>query len=491
MPDGDTTSKGTCTLSEVALTGVEVIDDSNPTYDCPAVLVMEGETDKTLSSIKYKGAMTPAINEISPRFGTVVGGDVVTFTGINFVADHTKYSVVIDGINCPVSAATTTSVTCTTGKRPYLPPAALVITVDGVGLVSTRGLRYLYVNLWSADTTWGGEFQPMEGETVYIPKGLNLLVDVDRTPKLKAVLVEGSLLFMPHTDPAHQRSFDAMYVFVRGGYMEVGTKQFPYTSKLTLTMHGTAEDPYIPIYGNKVIGLRDGILEMHGVERVPAWTSMEKTSMPGDTTITLNTAVDWKVGEQIAIASTSYKGADADKRFIAAIDRTDASKPILTLDAPLEFKHFAARETFGASDFIEMRAEVALLTRNVVYRGDPETTEANTYGATMFFHSNGDDSLEARLWHIECTGMGQAFKLGRYAIHFHMIGAVHKSYAEGVVVHTSFNRAFTIHGTRYLRLTNNVAYHVKGHTVFIEDAVETENVMTNNLIFRTERPWSC
>ena len=138
----------------------------------------------------------------------------------------------------------------------------------------------------------------MDGETVYIPKGLNLLVDVDRTPKLKAVLVEGSLLFMPHpTDKDHQRHFDAMYVFVKGGYMEVGTPNFPYTSKLTLTMHGAATDPYIPIYGNKVIGLRNGILEMHGVERIPAWTTMEKTSEIGENTITLHTEVDWKVGE--------------------------------------------------------------------------------------------------------------------------------------------------------------------------------------------------
>jgi len=78
----------------------------------------------------------------------------------------------------------------------------------------------------------------------------------------------------------------------------------------------------------------------------------------------------------------------------------------LTLDKPLEFKHFAKKETFGATDFIEMRAEVAVLTRDVVYRGDPETSVTNTYGATMFMHSNGDDSLEARLKHIECTNMG-------------------------------------------------------------------------------------
>jgi hypothetical protein len=140
------------------MTGVEVIEDKNPTYDCPTVLVMEGETDVNLLPIKYKGTMTPTINSISPRFGTVTGGSDVTFTGINFVTDISKYSVVIDGIACTVSAATTTSVTCKTGKRPGLPPNTLEILVDGVGLASTRGLRYLYVNLWTDDHTWGKEF---------------------------------------------------------------------------------------------------------------------------------------------------------------------------------------------------------------------------------------------------------------------------------------------------------------------------------------------
>ena len=63
-----------------------------------------------------------------------------------------------------------------------------------------------------------------------------------------------------------------------------------------------------------------------------------------------------------------------------------------------------------------------------------------------------------------------------------MIGAVHKSYAKGVVVHSGFNRAFTIHGTHYLRLIDNVAYNVKGHTFFIEDAAEMKNHIEHNLV---------
>jgi hypothetical protein len=78
---------------------------------------------------------------------------------------------------------------------------------------------------------------------------------------------------------------------------------------------------------------------------------------------------------------------------------------------------------------------VGLLSRNVLYRGDPETSPENQYGATIFLHSEGDDSLTCRLSYTEFNNVGQAFKLGRYAIHFHMIGAVHKSYAHGNAIH--------------------------------------------------------
>lgn len=43
---------------------------------------------------------------------------------------------------------------------------------------------------------------------------------------------------------------------VRGGYMEVGTEEFPYTSRLIITMHGNKKTPELPIYGNKCIAVR-------------------------------------------------------------------------------------------------------------------------------------------------------------------------------------------------------------------------------------------
>ncbi len=78
------------------------------------------------------------------------------------------------------------------------------------------------------------------------------------------VLVEGALIFAPHLDPNHQRNFDAGYIFIKGGYMEVGTEEHPYTSKLTITMHGDVTTPAIPTFGNKNIAVMHGMLSMIG-----------------------------------------------------------------------------------------------------------------------------------------------------------------------------------------------------------------------------------
>jgi hypothetical protein len=212
---------------------------------------------------------------------------------------------------------------------------------------------------------------------VYVPNGLNLLVDVDSTPLLNAIIVEGSIIFAPHaTDNTHHRSFDAKYIFINEGKMEVGTEEFPYTSKITITMHSDVSDPYLPIYGNKVIGVRYGTLDMHGPVRTPTWTELETTVQVGGTSITLKEAVDWVAGEEIAIAPTDFEGRHAERRTIQSIDKSTPNKPVITLDAPLEYKHFAQTQSFGI-DTIDMRAEVGLLTRNVVYRGDPETSADN------------------------------------------------------------------------------------------------------------------
>jgi len=291
-----------------------------------------------LTTVTYDDALTPLLESLSPRYGTVEGGTEITFTGTNFPTDMGLYSIEIDEQVCTVTSATLTEVRCLTDPRPGLyEDTYLSMNVDGYGNVATRGLVFRYVSAWSASSTWGGEASPQEGETVWVPAGMHLLVDVDCTPIINLILVEGSLIFEPDSDPDHERCFNAYYIFIHNGYMEVGTEEHPYTSKLTITLHGNKETPEVPVYGSKVLAVRNGQLEMHGEVREPTWTELETTVEAGSNTLTLHTAVDWKVGEEIVIAPTSFEYYHAEIRAISDVDRTNVNNPVITLNASLSY----------------------------------------------------------------------------------------------------------------------------------------------------------
>lgn len=63
-----------------------------------------------------------------------------------------------------------------------------------------------------------------------------------------------------------------------------------------------------------------------------------------------------------------------------------------------------------------------------------------------------------------------------------MAGDVPKSYVRGISVHHSIARVLTIHGTHFLLAEKNVGYHVEGHNIFVEDGIETNNVIQDNLM---------
>ena len=83
--------------------------------------------------------------------------------------------------------------------------------------------------------------------------------------------------------------------------------------------------------------------------------------------------------------------------------------------------------------------------------------------------------------HIEITYAGQAFRLGRYPIHFHINGDMNGSYVRGCGIHHTFNRAINIHHTDNILVENNVVYDVMGGAIFLEDSIEVGNIFQYNL----------
>lgn len=75
-------------------------------------------------------------------------------------------------------------------------------------------------------------------------------------------------------------------------------------------------------------------------------------------------------------------------------------------------------------------------------------------------------------------------------MHFHMNGDVSDSYVIGNAVHDSFARVLTIHGVHYLTVQDNVGHIVHGHNIFLEDGIETHNVIEGNLMISSIQVWN-
>lgn len=88
---------------------------------------------------------------------------------------------------------------------------------------------------------------------------------------------------------------------------------------------------------------------------------------------------------------------------------------------------------------------------------------------------------QARISYTEVTFAGQAFRLGRYPIHFHLNGDMSTSYVRGCGIHKTFNRAVNIHGTHNTLVEKTVIYNIMGGAFFLEDGIETGNTIQYNL----------
>ena len=84
-------------------------------------------------NVVYDISITPWITSIEPRYGTVEGGTLVVFTGLNLEPlGGGVAKVFIDDVECTGAAATATTITCTTGPRlgEFAEDPKLVITLE-------------------------------------------------------------------------------------------------------------------------------------------------------------------------------------------------------------------------------------------------------------------------------------------------------------------------------------------------------------------------
>jgi cell surface hyaluronidase len=322
---------------------------------------------------------------------------------------------------------------------------------------------------WSDPKSWTSGKVPVAGEAVVIPTGKSIMLDVS-PPALKSLEIQGALKFAEK-----DLELTAGWIMLHGGQLQIGSSQIPFTKQATITLTGANTGADNMGMGEKFLGvMMGGQLDLHG-QTVKSWTRLSNTAAKDATTIVVDDSSGWNPGDGVAIASTDYDTAQSEEFTITAKNGNT-----LTLSGKLKFMHYGQAQTFAAKT-LESRAEVALLRRNIVIRGE-EASSKDGFGGHLMVMDTG----KARIENVELTRMGQLKTLKRYPIHFHMQGDNGDgSYVLNSVMHHNFNRCITIHGTGKLLIQNNAAFDTVGHCYFLEDGSETANTLEGNLGFRT------
>ena len=451
--------------------------------------------------LAYRGALAPTVTSVYPTRGSTAGGTVLTLQvdGLPSNLEVADVAVSVVGLACAVRAVTAATVTCTTSSygvtragRLGHGPVDLIVASLGRAVASSNA-TYQYIDLWSRYTTWGsseggkgGVTRPgidTVGDSVWIQRGQHILLDADINVYM--LIVQGTLEF-----DRRDLRVDASYIFVMGGYFIVGTEQEPFLNNLLIEMHGTPTSKEIPVYGSKTISCRACTLDLHGRPLLGGRTHVKlmQTAAAGASELWLTEPIDWDVGATIVVTSSAADGSmeEYDERSVRGV--TDGGTRII-LDSPLTYEHLGETITLPDGLSVDFRSNVALLSRNIVIQGG-DLAILDEHGVHIMLHSRGEasivdrsqgESLTARIENIEIRYAGQIGRLGRYPIHFHMIGAVRNSYVRGNSIHHTYNRAIAIHGVHYLRVQNNVAFETRGHTYFVEDGLESKCQITGNL----------
>ena len=322
---------------------------------------------------------------------------------------------------------------------------------------------------WSEAATWPGGQVPRAGSVVTIPAGQTVILDVS-PPALKGLQIDGTLRFA-------DRDLDltADWIIVHG-LLEIGTSARRFAHRATITLTGTDQSADVMGMGTKVLGVMGGTLEIHGQDR-RAWTRLSSSAAKGATQIELDGTVDWKPGDRLVISSTDFDPLQTEEVVVRSV-----SANVVSLEQPLRFAHWGILQTI-AGKTLDERAEVGLLSRNVVIRGD-EAGSTTGFGGHIMIMVRSVAHIEG----AELHRMGQRATLARYPIHWHVAGPAPGNYARSNSIWRSFNRCITVHGTHEVDVSGNVCYDHLGHGYFLEDGIETKNRFAGNLGLLTRIP---
>jgi len=351
--------------------------------------------------------------------------------------------------------------------------------------------------LWHDPVTWGGSV-PAKGADVTLPAQKRVLVSscsLDPGGYGKITVPFGSVLVFADAN-VHLHATD---IEVKGELL-IGSPTCRVRTGATITLHGKRGD------GRQkgIVVTEKGKLDAFGEVFAPTWSKLAMTAERGSKALVLQRCVSWRPGQSLVVTTTQFKDSrDFDWNTRAVVESVECLRigcrdyGRVTLKDELRHTHYAATGYY--------QAEVGMLSRKVVFEGaedDSPPTDVTPsscvavsgrhysypcedayltgYGGHVMV--GGGPNAAARMSSVEFRRMGQTNNIGRYPVHFHLLGeAGNNSYVEDSAIHQSYYRCVVVHGTNGTRVSRNVAFDAIGHCYYLEGGNEERNVIEHNL----------
>jgi hypothetical protein len=380
----------------------------------------------------------------------------------------------------------------------------LFLCITLAGAAETQIIRSTGSGRWSDRATWEGGHVPYAGDKVQIRTGHEVIYDVDSDAAIRVVHVAGALRFAPDRDtrlcvgllrvePGEIWKEGAIHCHelppepppnLPGPVLEIGSAEHPVEAghkAIVRLVHFEGDDPEcLP-----AIVCSAARMDLHGAALARTWVKLAEPAAVDENQLYLADSIDgWREGDRIVITATNrqkpFNGNSTDhvterpaseEAIIAAFEpesmarRGEKKRLLINLDRRLKYPHAAANG---------YAAEVANLSRNVVIES---ATPDGVRGHTMYHRYSKGSISYAEFRHLGKEGL-----LGRYPIHYHLTGdSMRGSSVIGASVWDSDNRWITLHGTQFMVIRDCVGYRSVGHGYFLENGLETYNVMDRNL----------
>ncbi|XP_067840890.1 fibrocystin-like [Heptranchias perlo] len=448
-------------------------------------------------------ACDDAICASTRNINIAAGSSRAIIAGLFLSPKVEKDEVLIYNGSCNVSMAMKAVIECEVFRQPEPVTMKISETLGRWGQNIQSNFSIRFCGYWSQNSSWLMGYPPQDGDNVTVENGQTLLLDTN-TSVLYFLHVKGGKLLFLDNEPI---KLQAHYILVSDdGELQIGTPNIPFKAKAEIILYGSSHTPEIMPYGVKFLAVRNATLSLHGLIPEVSVTYLKTSAEVNDTSVQLVRPVDWCRGDRIVISGTDFRDF-GEMEEVVTVETVNGTEIIF--HPPLRFSH-SYNEQWLNGERVAVRATVALLSRNIVIRGNLTTERlrhlqlcgeagigndneclygrsqhvlgALELGATIIVRAFQLEQTVICLEGIEFQHVGQAFHRHVYALNFAGDASMNDSYIRGCSIWDSFGRGIGLNSIYNLKVEKNVLFNISGHGILLEDGEEKGVKMVNNTV---------